>query len=64
MSIHEQSPDIAQGVDKKKVEEQGAGDQRVNVWLCYNETKELMPLPILLAQTGPPFGRSAPQGRA
>ena len=25
VSIHEQSPDIAQGVDKKKVEEQGAG---------------------------------------
>jgi S-adenosylmethionine synthetase len=43
-SIHEQSPDIAQGVDPG-----GAGDQGLMFGYAVRETKELMPLPIQLA---------------
>jgi S-adenosylmethionine synthetase len=43
-SIHEQSPDIAQGVDPG-----GAGDQGLMFGYAANETEELMPLPIMLA---------------
>src|SRR3954464_7640414 len=43
-SIHEQSPDIAQGVDTG-----GAGDQGLMFGYACNETEELMPLPIMLA---------------
>ena len=43
-TIHSQSPDIAQGVDKG-----GAGDQGFMVGYACNETKEFMPLPIMLA---------------
>lgn len=48
-AIHEQSPDIAMGVSKKKEENQGAGDQGLMFGYATNETKELMPTPILLA---------------
>jgi S-adenosylmethionine synthetase len=49
VSIHGQSPDIAQGVDEKANKEQGAGDQGMMYGYATNETPELMPLPILLA---------------
>src|SRR3954467_15230061 len=43
-AIHEQSPDINQGVDKKKKEEQGAGDQGMMFGYAWTKATNYIPL--------------------
>lgn len=50
-AIHEQSPDINQGVERKKKEDQGAGDQGMMFGYATNETDNYMPLALEVAHS-------------
>jgi len=48
-AIHGQTPDIAMGVNRKRIEDQGAGDQGMMFGYATRSTPQMMPAPIVFA---------------